>query len=117
MSRSDDASRPQSFQNNHLQEKQIANQETHKQRLVLSREEITVRTWIRSQGELLSSEFGAGAAVVASVLNGFTDRDVQVHLSGGNLLIQWSEEDNRLYCSGPADYVFTGTYYYEEGEI
>ena len=53
--------------------------------------------------------------MVASVLNGFTDREVLVHLEGGNLLIQWSGEDNRLYATGPADYVFTGTYYFEEG--
>ncbi len=83
---------------------------------VFSREEISIKVWGIESGKILSSEHSGCAAVVASVLNGFTDREVLVHLEGGNLLIQWSGEDNRLYATGPADYVFTGTYYFEEGD-
>ncbi len=81
---------------------------------VFSREEIRMRVWERGSGETLACGTGASAAVVASVLNGFTDREVLVHLKGGDLFIHWSEKTNHVYMTGPADYVFTGRYYYEE---
>jgi diaminopimelate epimerase len=81
---------------------------------VISRDEVSLRTWQAGKGEILGSESAAAAAVVAAVLQGFTDREVQVHLEGGNLFIEWAEKDNLLYVSGPAVYVFMGTYYYEE---
>ena len=81
---------------------------------VFSREEIRMRVWERGSGETLACGTGASASAVASVLNGFADRDVVVHLNGGDLFIQWSEHDNCVRMTGPADYVFTGRYYYEE---
>jgi diaminopimelate epimerase len=83
---------------------------------LISREELSLRIWRVQGGEQLAAEGCAGSAVVASVLNGFGDRQALVHLEGGNLFVDWSEEDNRLYVSGGAEYVFMGTYYYEEGE-
>jgi diaminopimelate epimerase len=83
---------------------------------VISREAISLRSWQAGMGEILSSENAAYAAVVASVLSGFADRQVRVHLEGGNLFVDWSDQDNRFYASGPADYVFMGKYYYEETE-
>ncbi len=82
---------------------------------VISREELSLRVWEMDSGENPASETGACASVVASVVNGLADRQVLVHLEVGNLFIHWSDEDNCLYVTGPADYVFTGTYYYEEG--
>ena len=84
---------------------------------VISREALSLRTWQTERGEVLSSESAAYAAVVASVLGGFTDREVQVHLEGGNLFVDWSDRDNRFYASGPAEYIFMGTYYYEEVDV
>jgi diaminopimelate epimerase len=84
---------------------------------VISREALSLRTWQTERGEVLSSESAAYAAVVASVLGGFTDREVQVHLEGGNLFVDWSDRDNRFYASGPAEYIFMGTYYYEEADV
>jgi diaminopimelate epimerase len=81
---------------------------------VLSREALSIRAWEPGALESLTAEGGANAAVVASVLNGLSDREVLVHLEGGNLFVEWCEEDNLLYTTGPAEYVFTGTYYYEE---
>jgi len=66
---------------------------------------------------MLASEPSACAGAAAGVLNGLTDREVKVLLEGGNLLIDWAEEDGCFYVSGPADYVFMGTYYYEEGDL
>jgi diaminopimelate epimerase len=83
---------------------------------LISREELSLRIWRVRGGEELAAEGSAGSAVVASVLNGFGERQALVHLEGGNLFIDWLEEDNRLYVSGAAEYVFMGTYYYEEGE-
>ena len=83
---------------------------------VLSREVLNIRAWETAALESLTAEGGANAAVVASVLNGLSDREVLVHLEGGNLFVEWCEEDNLLYTTGPAEYVFTGTYYYEEEE-
>jgi diaminopimelate epimerase len=73
----------------------------------LNRQEIRQRTWERGSGETLACGTGACAAVVASVLNGKTDRTVTVHLLGGDLEIEWAE-DNHVYMSGPAVEVFRG---------
>jgi diaminopimelate epimerase len=83
---------------------------------LLSREEISLRAWRVGSGELLASDGTAGAALVAAVLNGFGERQGLVHLESGNLFVEWSESDNLVYASGAAEYVFLGTYYYEEGE-
>ncbi|UCF97163.1 MAG: diaminopimelate epimerase [Spirochaetaceae bacterium] len=83
---------------------------------VISREALSLRTWQVGLGEILSCESAAYAAVTAAVLDGLADRAVRVHLEGGNLLVEWSEEDNRFFASGPVEYVFMGTYYYEEVE-
>ncbi|MEW5898644.1 MAG: diaminopimelate epimerase, partial [Bacillota bacterium] len=46
---------------------------------------------------------------VAGALNGLTERAVKVHLPLGALQIEWAG-DNRLYMTGPAEEVFTGSY-------
>jgi diaminopimelate epimerase len=73
----------------------------------LNRQEIRQRTWERGSGETLACGTGACAATVASVLNGKTDRLVTVHLLGGDLEIEWAD-DNRVYMTGPAVEVFRG---------
>jgi diaminopimelate epimerase len=83
---------------------------------VISREALSLRTWQVGLGEVLASEAAAYAAVTAAVLDGLADRAVRVHLEGGNLLVEWSERDNGFSASGPVEYVFMGTYYYEESE-
>jgi diaminopimelate epimerase len=73
----------------------------------LNRQEIRQRTWERGSGETLACGTGACAATVASVLNGKTDRAITVHLSGGDLEIEWAE-DNAVYMTGPAVEAFRG---------
>ena len=75
---------------------------------VLSDREINFRVWERGAAETLACGTGACAAVVACVLNGKTDRNVLVHLPGGDLDIEWSEADNHVYMTGPAADVFEG---------
>ena len=46
--------------------------------------------------------------VVAAVLTGRSDRNVLVHLPGGDLNIEWRQADNNVYMTGPATEVFSG---------
>lgn len=75
---------------------------------VLDRHTIEMRVWERGSGETLACGTGACATAVAAVLNGLCDRQVMVRLLGGNLEIQWSEEDNCVYMTGAATTVFDG---------
>ena len=74
----------------------------------VDRNHIKMRVWERGSGETLACGTGACASVVASILNGFTDRRVVVELLGGNLEIEWNEKDNHVYMTGPATTVFEG---------
>ncbi|MGG4141934.1 diaminopimelate epimerase [Paenibacillus algorifonticola] len=76
---------------------------------VNSREHTEMRVWERGAGPTLACGTGACATVVASVLNGYTDRTATVSLKGGDLLIEWNEADNHVYMTGPAAEVFRGS--------
>lgn len=73
----------------------------------LSRNEIRMRVWERGSGETMACGTGACAVGVAGALNGLTDRTVRVHLLGGDLEIEWNE-NNHVYMTGPATFVFEG---------
>lgn len=75
---------------------------------VISRNEVKMRVWERGAGETMACGTGACAVAVASVLNGFTDRDVRVKLRGGDLQIKWDDDDNHVYMTGPATTVYEG---------
>jgi len=75
---------------------------------VLNKNEVKMRVWERGAGITLACGTGACATTVACVLNGKTERRVTVHLLGGDLEIEWSEENNRIYMTGPAERVFDG---------
>lgn len=75
---------------------------------VVSRRHAVMRVWERGAGPTLACGTGACAVLVSSVLNGLTDRSATVTLPGGDLQIEWSEADNRVYMTGPAEEVYTG---------
>ena len=75
---------------------------------IVDKNHIKMRVWERGAGETLACGTGACASVVASILNGFTDRKVIVELLGGNLEIEWNKENNHVYMTGPATMVFEG---------
>jgi diaminopimelate epimerase len=81
---------------------------------VCSREEVRLRAWEGKEEQRPDECSCAAAALVASVVNGFTDREVFVRLRHGDVFLQWEERDNHLWLTGPASYVFTGTYEFEE---
>ncbi len=71
-------------------------------------EEVTMRTWERGSGVTLACGTGASAVCVAGVLTGRTARTITAHLPGGDLRLEWREENNRVYMTGPATEVFQG---------
>lgn len=73
---------------------------------VVSREELRMRVWERGSGETLACGTGACAALVAAVLCGLSDRTARVRLPGGTLEVSWQAEDNHVYQTGPAAFVF-----------
>ena len=75
---------------------------------VLDQSNIKMRVWERGAGETLACGTGASASAVASAQLGLTERKVTMHLPGGKLTIQWSEKDNHVYMTGPAETVFFG---------
>ena len=75
---------------------------------IIDKNNIEMRVWERGTGETLACGTGACASVVASVLNNYTARKVNVHLLGGTLEIEWNENDNNVYMIGSATTVFEG---------
>jgi len=50
------------------------------------------------------------AACVAAVLTGRAERICTGHLPGGDLGLNWCQNDNCIYMTGPAVEVFEGTW-------
>ena len=82
---------------------------------VLDRKTMEMRVWERGSAETLACGTGTCATAVAAVLNGLCDRSVLVHLLGGDLEIEWNEEDGCVYMTGPATTVFDGEITLPEG--
>ncbi|CAH2064216.1 unnamed protein product [Thlaspi arvense] len=76
---------------------------------VLSRSHLKMRVWERGAGATLACGTGACALVVAAVLEGRANRKCTVDLPGGPLEIEWKQEDNHIYMTGPAEAVFYGS--------
>ncbi|HNX27570.1 MAG TPA: diaminopimelate epimerase [Phycisphaerae bacterium] len=70
--------------------------------------EVVMRTWERGSGITWACGTGASAVCVAGVLTGRSGRKVLVHLPGGDLKIEWNEENNHVFMTGPATEVFSG---------
>jgi diaminopimelate epimerase len=73
----------------------------------MGRSDIRMRVWERGAGETMACGTGASAAAVAAHLKAITGRAVTVHLNGGDLSIEWADDDH-VYMTGPAVEVFTG---------
>ncbi len=75
---------------------------------VISPREMKMRVWERGSGETMACGTGACAVAVAGSLSGRTDRKVTIHLLGGDLQLEWSEETDEVFMTGPAVEVFSG---------
>ncbi|MBT2733509.1 diaminopimelate epimerase [Bacillus sp. ISL-7] len=80
---------------------------------VLNEMELHYRVWERGSGITQACGTGACAAVVASILNSYTSKNmsVTVHLARGDLKITWTEQGDVL-MTGCANIVCHGIYYY-----
>jgi diaminopimelate epimerase len=76
---------------------------------VTSRETIVLRTWERGAGLTLACGTAACAAAVSGARTGRTGRQVTVSLPGGDLAIDWRDDDH-VMMTGPAELEFAGTF-------
>ena len=77
---------------------------------VVNNKEICMRVWERGTGETFACGTGACAAAAAAILQGYTDRDITIHLKGGDLHIRWESDDSPMFMTGSATEVFRGEY-------
>lgn len=75
---------------------------------VINRNEVEMRVYERGAGETRACGTGATATAIAAILNGHTENEVTIHLLGGDLVISWDRELNRVFMSGPAEFVCEG---------
>ena len=76
---------------------------------IIDKHSMQMRVWERGSGETWACGTGACASAVASVLNGYFNRDeeINVKLRGGELFITY-KSDGTVLMRGPAETVFTG---------
>lgn len=77
----------------------------------VNRNEIVFRVWERGSGITQACGTGACAAVVAGIVTEQLDRHVLVHLLGGDLQIEWNQENGHVYMTGPAEFICDGEYH------
>jgi diaminopimelate epimerase len=70
---------------------------------------IRLRVWERGAGETEACGTGACAALVAAHRRRLTGRAATLEMNGGELFIEWREDDNRVIMTGPVAVEFTGT--------
>ena len=74
---------------------------------VVSPEHIVIRTWERGAGLTQACGSAACAALVCAARMGKTGRKATVTLPGGDLVVEWREND-RIVMTGPAEWEFSG---------
>ena len=77
---------------------------------IQDRQRIQQRTWERGTGETLACGSGACAVAVSAMLRGAVERSVSVELRGGELQIEWADNDAHVFMTGPAATTFTGEF-------
>ena len=71
---------------------------------------IRTRVWERGSGITMACGTGACATAVAAAMTGRTGRQTDIVMDGGTLHIEW-KENNHVFLSGPAEFVFDGEIY------
>jgi len=73
-------------------------------------ENIYIRDYERGVGPTESSGTGAAAAVVVSVMRGFTDRKVNVNTLAGVLQVGWDNKADEILIKGPVEFICSGEF-------
>jgi diaminopimelate epimerase len=76
---------------------------------VAGRDHIRLRVFERGVGETRACGTGACAAVAVGRRQDLLDEEVTVELKGGRAEVSWPGPGRRLWLTGPATLVFTGT--------
>ena len=69
---------------------------------------IRTRVWERGSGITMACGTGACATAVAAAITGRASRESDIVMDGGTLHIEWSEQDEHVYMTGPAAFSFEG---------
>ena len=77
---------------------------------IIDKKTVKMRVWERGSGETFACGTRAFARVLASLLNWLIEKKVTVKLLGGELEIEYNQDENTVYMTGPARVVFTGEY-------
>jgi diaminopimelate epimerase len=77
---------------------------------VFSRSRVQVRTWERGAGLTRACGSAACAVAVCAARTRRTDRNVTISLPGGDLAIEWRENDDHVLMTGPVEYEFEGRF-------
>lgn len=75
---------------------------------VVNPSRINLRVFERGAGETQACGTGACAAVVSGIQRGLLAREVKVKLPGGELVIEWSNDNASVWMTGPTTHVFDG---------
>lgn len=75
---------------------------------VLDKQHIRLRVYERGAGETLACGTGACAAVAVGRQWGLLSSHVEVELTGGRLMVEWSGTGSTMMMTGPATHVFDG---------
>ena len=69
---------------------------------------IRTRVWERGSGITMACGTGACATAVAAQITGRAQNKSTIKMDGGTLLIEWNADDEHVYMTGPAEFVFDG---------
>ncbi len=107
---SDVANFPVSFWGSQIEKHNIFPKKTNVEFIeILDESALKMRVWERGAGETLACGTGACASLVASYLNGLSKNCATIKLTGGDLLVEWNQNDKHIYMTGPCEFVFEGT--------
>ena len=70
---------------------------------------LRTRVWERGSGVTMACGTGACATATAAIQTQRTQREVTIDMDGGTLQVEWKADNNHIYLSGPAAFVFEGT--------
>ncbi len=73
---------------------------------IIDRNTIKMREWERNCGETIGCGTGCCTAAVFAMILGMCDRKVTVNQIGGPLLVEWDEQTDHVFMTGPSHTVF-----------